>query len=174
MRRQRNAVGVLVKVSMVVLLLVACESVAAAGCGTALQAVELGRLSNTLYQVDHRLLSRAADLNTAIAQGGATVDRTGDAERLYGVVILGMQVRTSVDRLAVLTQLRDLMRQAQDRAVVAGAISSFATSAADVSAKASTRLAAKDAWPRSPDLAADTQHVHDLVRQIAALLSSCR
>lgn len=158
-----------------VALLVGCEFAAAAGCGRTLQATDLGSLSTSLSRANltllHDVSRRAANAASAHAGGdsGAGLDAS------YDDFIAAMKVQAAVDRLAVLTQLRDLMRQSEDREIIRGAIESFAMrAAAELSDSTLTRLAARADANEAVGSSSSLMVVRQLAGEAATLLASCR
>lgn len=174
MRWQRSAGIAFTRLSVALVLLIACESGIAANCGAALRATELGRLANALSRANQRLLKDAADPGSGITAGGETRSPGTDVERLDSGVILAMRMQAAVDRLAVLTQLRDLMRQSEDRLIVQEAVASFALRAAELSTSTVMRLSESIGLRSDTGAIVDIRRVRELAHQISGLIERCK
>lgn len=166
----RSALATLV----VALVLLGVCKIAAADCGVTLQAIDFGNLSNNLSRVAHVLLDEGHDHGAGVSSGreGSVTGIASDAR--YGVAIATMRLQSAVDRLAVLTQLRDLMRQSEDRQIIQGAITSFAARAAELSESTAAQLAAPSASLAVTDPHGAIRRVRELAHAAAHLLASCK
>jgi len=161
--------------SVAMSLFFASQSATALGCGETLHAAELGRVAEALSRANQRLIADVAGKDSRPVLGAATgASAMGQSERIYRVLIPAMQLQAAVDRLSVLTQLRDLMRDPQDRLLVRGAVASFAARAADVSAASLAKLAQGAQGRDTSRLSADFSHVQDQAARAERLLARCR
>lgn len=94
-------------------------------------------------------------------------------EQLYGILIPAMQLQAAVDRLAILTQLRDLMRRPEDRMIVQGAVATFASSAAEVGRVTSARLSRSGDNGGNAEAAAHVEQLRGLVARVNHMLNGC-
>ena len=171
--RQTTDRSPIARLMLVFVLLGACR-LAAADCGATLHAIDFGNLSNNLSQVAQALLDEGRDHGDGVGSGReSSVPEIASSAR-YRIAIATMRLQSAVDRLAVLTQLRDLMRESEDRQVIQGAISSFAARAAELSESTASQLAAPIAFPAGTVPRDELRRVRELAHTAARLLASCK
>lgn len=168
----RSGAGtVLLQLFVAMGLLFTSQSASAFGCGETLHAAELGTIAQALSRANQRLIG---DVAVNDSRPMATAGATGKSVRIYRVLIPAMRLRAAVDHLSVLAQLRDLMRDPQDRRLVQGAVASFAARAADLSATSVTKLAEDAPVVDTPRVNADIRHVQGQAARAAKLFARCK
>jgi hypothetical protein len=154
-------------------LLLVCQCGIAGNCGTALRATDLGQLSENLSGVNQMLLSDLASRGAKAAAERGAINPGTDLEQQYKIVIAAMRLQAVVDRLAVLTQLRDLMRQPEDRMIVQATIATFAARASELGGETVARLGQKDERGANAETAAHIEQLRGLATRVAQMLKAC-
>lgn len=172
----RSATGtMLMRLFVAMSFLLASQSATAGGCGETLDAAQLGTIAQALSRANQSLMMDvSANDSRPMGRAGTAAGAPGQSERIYRVLIPAMQLQETVDRLSVLAQLRDLMRDPQDRLVVQGAIASFAAKAGDVTATSLTKLAQDVPVAGTSRVSADISHVRGQAARASKLLARCK